>query len=483
MFYAERRSSNMLQTAARIAIGYLVLLVVFSVLFCNERMLFSDAPHVLFRIINQQQFQIAEHRYGSFITQLFPWLGAKAGIPLAVLMLIYSISFTFFPLVVSVLTYRARRYQLVVLMGLYFSLFVSDTFFWTNNEVHQGVTWLFLAFGCFWPDSVTNIKGCVALLLFVLVTALAMWTHPLVMFPALFLWFFFLLNGELQLPNVLKGVISILLLGLAYGKFYQGAHHGYDSGKIELVTQLNKETLTSLLSAPQVKEFVKGCLKNYWLFAIITAVGWYGLIKRKQYQMLVYCIGAVTGYLLLVFITYRDVTGLRFYMESEYMPLTILAATPFVYYIAREVSLRNLALLLAGVFVVRSGYILSSRILFTQRIVMLERMYTELRAQKIHKVIVKQDKATDDVLLMNWGAPVESMFISALHKDEPQYTFIISDDEQLKNFYTSSRDTMLGCFHKVAAHQLNKRYFAMDTTTVYAMYQIDDKGNLRRRDE
>ncbi len=61
------------------AIGALLLL---SLVFYRERMLFIDAPHILFRISNNGALQITEHRYGSFITQLFPLAGSWLHLPL-----------------------------------------------------------------------------------------------------------------------------------------------------------------------------------------------------------------------------------------------------------------------------------------------------------------------------------------------------------------------------------------------------------------
>ena len=60
---------------ANIAVVAMGSLFILAILFCRERVLFADASYVLFDIVNAKHLNIQEHRYGSFITQLFPYMG------------------------------------------------------------------------------------------------------------------------------------------------------------------------------------------------------------------------------------------------------------------------------------------------------------------------------------------------------------------------------------------------------------------------
>ena len=57
-----------LKVAARATPLVILALLVMAVVFFRERMLYIDAPHMLFRIINDGHMHIEEHRYGSFIS-------------------------------------------------------------------------------------------------------------------------------------------------------------------------------------------------------------------------------------------------------------------------------------------------------------------------------------------------------------------------------------------------------------------------------
>lgn len=457
---------------ANVALLAQCALLLFSLIFYRERMLFSDAPHVLFRIINSGQLQIAEHRYGSFITQIFPLAGVKLHLSIFILMLLYSAGFNIVFLAASYICYKIfRRYDLCVLAGLYYTLFVSDTFFWTNNEVHQGVAWLLMAYAVYMHHTGNRyLRYVLSAALF----ALAIWTHPLVMLPAIFLYGFYLIDNRIAVsPSTIIGVV--LLLGLAYIKFYQGAHHGYDSGKIELVTELKGDKIKHLFSSPQLRSFVKNCLTNYWLFVLISMAGLTVLIWQKKYLLMSYTVVAVMGYLFLLFITYWEVDGLRFYMESEYMPLTIIACAPFIYYTLPVLKNKQSVWLLAFTFVVRLAYILQSSANFTARVALLDKIDRQMQRKHITKLILTHPSdAVNTTLLMNWGTPVESVVLSSLQQNRNQTSFIIEDDNQLKAFNTASKDTLLGCFEKVPVNAINKAYFRIDTATTYTTMSYDE---------
>ena len=458
-----------LKNAGKVCVALLIILLIASVYYFKERMLFIDAPHILFRIVNDAHLQITDFRYGSFVTQLFPLVAARLHFPLNGLMIIYSASFyLFFTAVMLLLVFKFRNNGLAILFGLYLTLFVSDTFFWPNNEIHQGIAWLLLAFALHFSLAHKKTSLVFVIPVFTASFFLAIWTHPLVMLIAVYLWGFFIIERSLwPFPRKQTMLYSLILLVLAYCKFYQGQHHGYDSGKIEVVTLFQAQKLKTIFSAPQFHFFIKGCVTNYWLLILISVAGLIGVIKEKKYLLLVWVAAFGTGYLLLLTITYWDVQSTRFYMESEYMPLSIICAAPFVYYVLPKLNNRVSVVLLALIFCIRLGYIHHAAEKFSARIALLENISTKMKEKGLHKIVITNAGATDSTLIMNWGAPVESILISGLKHEAPQSTFIFLDSTQMKTFSTSSKDTLLGCFEKGAANQLNTRYFQLDTTVSY----------------
>ena len=137
-----------LKKAAGIALAALAILLTGAIVFFKERVLFADAAYILFNILNYHSFAIQEHRYGSFITQVVPFLGQKLHLPVKFLIIGYGVSFNlFYFTVAAVLVYRYRQYRLAILMAFYYFLLVSQSYFWINNEIQQAVAWMFLLFG------------------------------------------------------------------------------------------------------------------------------------------------------------------------------------------------------------------------------------------------------------------------------------------------------------------------------------------------
>ena len=454
----------------------LCLLLSGSILYFKERMLFIDGPHLLFRIINDQVLQITEFRYGSFISQLFPLLGSKMHVSLGGLMILYSASFyLFYTLVVVLLVFLFRNYGLAVLFGLYLTLFVSDTYFWPNNEIHQGIGWLMLSLGINFHFAQKKWPSFVILPLFAGSIYLAIWTHPLVMMAAIYLWVFLWLRAEKWPFSKMQAVlITLIILVTAYLKFHQGLHHGYDNGKIETVTKLDPSRLKTILASPQLVYFAKSCVSNYWLFVCIFIAGMAALIKERKFAILAWTVLFSVGYLVLICITYWDLKSERFYVESEYAPLSIICSAPFVYYLLPKLKVTVGMAIVSLIFVIRIGYMCAALPAFHNRVFAMEGILAKMKEKHLTKVIIAEPAARiDSILIMNWGAPVESILLSHLHGDKPQRTFVFMNADQMK-YATASKDTLLGCWEKRSNNHINREYFQMDTSATYEVMSYEE---------
>ena len=462
--------SPSLKLAAIVTPIVLLVLLAMAVLFFKERMLYIDSPHVLFRIMNDGHFHIEEHRYGSFISQMFPWVGVHLQMPLSGLMILYSTGFYLFYLAVAlIIVYKFKNYGLAVLLGLYFTLFVSSTYYWPNNEVHQGITWLLLAFAVNFSEPVTRLPLFVRLLLFAGLFFFALWTHPLVMLAAVYLWFFYALQKGM--PAAFRGqtlIFSVVLVVLAYVKFYQGMHHGYDSGKIETLTAFDTHRLRHIFSSPQFHFFIRGCVGQYLLFSVIFVAGLLGLLLEKKYLLFTWTILFVMGYVFLISVTYWDATSPS-YLESEYSPLVIICSAPFVYYVVPKMRPRWSLAAFGMIYCIRVTCIVIAAAPFTNRLVIMGKMMENMRTKNLTKAIVTNSSQTDEALITKWGAPVESLFLSKLSGEMPQRTFIFLDSAEMKTFNTASKDTLLGTWEKRAAMNINGRYISMDTSVPYTV--------------
>ncbi len=472
--FSSQNGNVRLRSIARLVPWTVVLLLVGAVVFYKERMLFIDAPHIFFRIVNDGRLHIEESRIGSFITQIFPFFGAKIHLPFKLLVVLYSASFYLFYLLVTLLiVYKFRNHALAILFGLYLTLLVSDTYYWPNNEVHQGIGWLMLAFAlCISGGYNNRAIFSLSIVLF----ALAIWTHPLVMFVAIYLWFFILLSRSLcPFSKMQTMVLTTALLVFSLLKYYQSSLHGYDNTKIEIVSTFNLQDLKNVFASPMLVSFLKNCLADYWLFTLLFVAGLGALAWSKKYLLLIFTLLYAAGYLVLVCIVFRDVTPNRFHIESEYMPLTFICCAPFVYYLLPRLSTKMAMSLLAFVFIMRMVYIYRASEPFTKRIEILDAVVNKMRDKNLTKVIIPEPvSGVDSALVTNWGSPVESIILSKLKGETPQRTFVFADGAYIAAVKELDKGTFLGCWQRWSVHDINGRYFQPDTSTCYVVISYDE---------
>ncbi len=448
------------------------IFLIASILFYRERMLFVDPCFVTFTILNTSELVITEHRYGAFITQLFPWIGGMMHLPLATILILYSASFyLFFSAVILLLIFRFKQYGLAILMAFYFTQFVSDVYFWPNNEVHQGIAWMFLFFGIML--SVKIEKPSVWMFPAALLTAfLAIFSHFIVFLPFAFLWIYFILEKKSwHISRKITIGFSIALGVLFFIKYQLGVEGWYDGEKLKAVTNINFASVVNSLSSGHAATMGRNIMTNYWLILPILIAGLFFLIKARKATQVGLTLISLTSYFVLICITFPDSYGreLLFYMESQWMAFSIIAATPFVFQVIPQWSAKGITSALILIFAIRLLYIANSGIFFHNRFEKLEAAVDHAHQQGITKAVVHMDEQLNRTLIMTWGLPVESLTLSVMKGYDPPITIKVLKAEEL---IPASKDTFLSSFSKMHVNQLNQYYFKIDSSA----YQILDFG-------
>lgn len=452
------------------------LLLLGAGVFYLERMLFCDASLIFTSIVNEQTFKIQEYRYGAFITQFVPLLTAYLHLPIKLGLLLYSLSFNLFYFgVAALLVLKFKEYGLAVLMGLYFTLFVSDTYFWTNNEIHQGISWMFLCLASLLWWGKKNPSSWLIVPAFFILAFLAIFTHPLVMFPFVFLWGFLLLDARkwpFSIPYSI--VLSGILLFLIAAKYITSRKWGgYDSVKMQPIKYMHIWDAWEALISPMAQSFVIKSLTQYWILPIVFLAGIVTLFKQKKYLPLAWTLVMSLGYFIAVCVTFENATWLTFYFETQWMPLTIIVASPFVYYFLPTLRQKYAVLLLCAIFAIRLGYIVASAPKFVERREWIEQKLDEMRAANLSKMVIynRGEQELNDLLLMDWGLPTESMLASAIAGDEPQLTFVRMPQQEIWR-RPDVNTTMISCFENWKYEQLNADYFSFDTLSNYTIINL-----------
>lgn len=162
--------------------GFAVLLVL-SVVLAQERVLFVDSAAQLFEMIQRGTFVIYDHRYTMAVTQLLPLLGIKLGLPMPVLVILYSLSAPLLGyLAFLLLAYRVKDLPLALFLLLPL-LCIRHTFFHAISETFSLMIYatLLLALLRHRKNTILHAVGVV------LCSVACIFMHPIGMFFVLFL--------------------------------------------------------------------------------------------------------------------------------------------------------------------------------------------------------------------------------------------------------------------------------------------------------
>jgi len=453
----------------RVTIFGFSTLLILALLFWKERALFVDASYILFRIVNLDELQIQEHRYGSFITQAFPLFAARLHLPVTAVVLLYSISFNLFYFLAGwLVTYRLRQPLLGVLMLFYYLLMVSDSFYWTNNEVHQGIAWMFIMLAALLYFGEKRVRPLLFLPFFFLLSFLAIFTHPLVIFPLGFLWTLLYLQPSWPFGRAWTAVFTTIILVLAYIKYRLStgaASSHYDVEKLEAVKQVNSAVLKQALTSPMIKELAQRTIWNYWLLPILSIAGIIAAIRKKAWIQTGLALAFSGIYIVLVCLTFRDF--IPFYTESEWMAGSIIFTALFVFYLLPALPARWATALVAAIVLVRIGYIGFASEKFVARRYWLEAGLERMRQSGATKGLVPETSNNQKLLIMNWGVPSETMIASALAGEYPQRTFVVKPAAELQAGVQTDNKEMIAPFEVIRLSRLNTPYFQFDTAQNY----------------
>jgi hypothetical protein len=460
-------SQEALKSSARVALAALLLLLIGAIVYYKERALFADAAFLSFNIINYKSLAIQWNRYGSIVSQVFPWLGVKMHLPLKAILMSYSISFNVFSLLVGYVLYLYKEYFLTILTALFYLLFFSDSYFWVS-EIPQAIGWMFLFLGTtlYLGKKQSTVTG---LILFLLLGHLTISTHFVAIIPITYLWGYLIIEQK-NWPFSKRSsiVLSLLLIGLICLRFV-GVQSG-ENAHLHGVTHFSLRDIIDSFSTPVVAVFLGRCITNYWIAVIVFIAGISSLLKNKQTLLAVWTIIFIAGFMVVMGLTYGSESKnvALFHIESEWQAIGIIAAAPFVFSFLPRLKPSHAAGILAIVVLIRLAYIVASGSSFTWRTHFTDGVLAQMKTKGITKLALYNDDPIREKDIVDWGLTYESLYASSINGDKPARTFcfVNKDDKKTLGMLTTSNG-FYDAWGMTPSADLNARYFVIDSTRPY----------------
>lgn len=309
-------------------LGFLILMVM-SVVLAQERVLFVDSAAQLFEMIQHGTFAIYDHRYTMVVTQLLPLIGIKLGLPLPMLVILYSLSAPLLGyLVFLLLVYRMKDESLALLLLLPM-LCMCHTFFHAISETFSLMIYatLLLALLKHRRNTLLHAVGVV------LCTLACVFMHPIGMFFVVFLLGYHLYDivetegvfrrqwiEHTLVPMVVTLVVSVIVK--------MNLTSGHDAGYMP-----HWADVVSCLRHPDeiivVRNLFNGSIGIYLIPLILYIWGLVWHICRHQWFRLAWCLVFNVGFILLTAVVYRTDSG-PICVERAWLPLVFFAGVPVV---------------------------------------------------------------------------------------------------------------------------------------------------------
>ncbi len=388
-----------------------------------------DASFQLYSILKDDGFAIQINRFGAVVTQIFPLLASKMNLSLQGIAVSYSLSFIvyyFTVFLVVLLCLKNEKMALVIL--LFNTIMVRHSFFWIQCEFVQGAvfTLLYLAIT---ESALKNDKVPLwfyASSPFFLVTII--YFYPLLVFVMLFGMIFFMLQYQKKIKVL--AVLSATYLSLCIIKFIYFNNY-YDNSAVLGLNNILTE-FPGYFRLQSFRSFFQYVRHDYYLVIIFWGINLCYLVYSRKYLHVLLMTVFLAGLIFLININYAQ-GYVQFYIESQFLILSIFVAMPFSYLLFDKASLR---ILYRGILVFSIGLsllrIYETSKTYSRRVAYIRNML-EMHPQS---TAIDYQKLDMDILKFTWPFRFETWMLSSLERNKP---VMLSDSNSPENNERTNR--------------------------------------------
>jgi hypothetical protein len=468
--------------------SYLAMIVMAVILF-KERITLLDGSFILFKLLSEGDLAIQVYRFGSAATQIFPLMASWMDFPLVSVMKIYSACFPiyFFVLfLICLLFLKKEKYAILLLL---FNVgMVTHTFYWVIPEFQQGLSLLIVYFAFL---EMGNEKGWNTKVLFwisnIFLLATLAFFHPLMIFPFMFFTGYLLLTSglhfmgisirfnipklETQSNSPANHNNQFLISGLLFLFFFliktfllKTPYDSHSMGGLKNFISL----FPNYFTIPSNINFLNYLLKDYYLLILAGIIILTYCIKNKSYAQLIFIFGSFLGYLALINVSYPNGPE-QFYIESLYLPLSLMVFFPLVDYVFRTLPKKILLMGLCAVIFIRLFHIFNTHHLYTDRVSYISQFLEETKNHENKKLIVAADQLDENKLLMTWGFSYECWLISTIETGETRSVVAKENPSEL-NWALGKNKSFITKWGLFDYKDLPEQYFVFRDTSNYIIY-------------
>lgn len=460
-----------LRQTIRLGTATYTALAVLAGVFYLERMAVLDMAFQTFHILRTGALQIQSGRFGAAGTQVFAWMAQALGLPLKGVLLTYSVGHVlYYFLLFLLITLGFKQWKWGVVLVLTSVLMTTHTFYWLS-EMPQGLA--FLIFIMAWMHrrgSIYDVKWWEYPLL-AAALATAFYFHPMVLYAMVFCSLFFLLRK--QPPAGWTG-LHLLAMGIflltVFVKYKVLKLDWYDAMSLERARAF-ADLWPHWFDIRSNRDFLRWCLEDYYLIpaGILLNTGFY--FWKKNWPEAVLSLLYPAAFVLMVNVPFHNGDN-QFYLENLYLPLAVLVAVPLVFDVLPALlTERGMFLALPMLVFVQVFHIYKSHRPWTERLRWEQEFLQQTAALPKRKLLLTEQQAPMDKLILSWGTSYEFLMLSALQHPDSARCILVDEAPERFDSLLASPKLFLGEFRNYRFDELPRRYFNPLDTGAYVRWK------------
>jgi len=447
--------------------SFLVLLVL-SIIYYKERVVFIDTIFQFFKIVNFEKFNIEAGRFSTFVSQIPLLLAIKANVGLKSLMWIYSISFIILFYGIFVLcTHTLKNTVAGITIVFIFLLCIRQSFYHSSTETHQALLYSALLFALLYYPFKEKL-GFIKYVLAALTIILAFYSHPVALFTVLFVIGYYIVD-KLKWRETGVYLLIVIVLLLSITKLIFTPDNSYEGNFFSELLNFDF-SFRNIYNAYSTHFFLKRVDGLYFWPVVFGLITFVFLLLKKDFIKVVYFSLAVTGFLLITIITYNKGDS-DVMMERAFMPLSIFIIIPFLNGVV--INIKNNVRTIAIMFIVTaliSGIIRINREgqRYHQRYTFVEELVKKARENPGRKYLLKNTEEINSQILIPWPFAFTTMVISSLESKTSTLTiYICNNIDDFGQYLNGKPEKFLGAPFWIEwdISRLNSNYFNLPVST------------------
>jgi len=212
---ATSRHNNSITYIAQSGVIINIILILLSIVFAKERVLFLDSAIYLFEIVNTESFHVPYRRFVNVFNQFLPLIGVKLHLKMNVLFFLYSLNIQLLHSVLFlIVAFGLKQRGFALAIPLIQILLCYESFYLPISELAIGISFLVVLIATLRSKDQLNpitFKSVIALL-----SVIIIFSHPIMVLPISFMLLWSLIDhkkeDELFSAERLLWIVLILII-------------------------------------------------------------------------------------------------------------------------------------------------------------------------------------------------------------------------------------------------------------------------------